>query len=1000
MPSHAFVSPRFRRMKTRSALRALGLLGAFAGLTMSARAQDQVGSIRGRITDKDFGGSVVDVHVQIVESAQSGKSNDQGSYVIGEVKPGKYTLIFSKEGYVRQVRADVVVAPSRLTDLDIALTGDFEELEEVVVQESLQLGGSSEASLLQLRFDSPALMDSVGADLMSRAGAGDAASGLRLVAGATVQDGKSAVIRGLPDRYVSSQMNGVRLPSANEDKRAVELDQFPSVVIESLQVTKTFTPDQQGDASGGAVNVRLKGVPDEPFFVKYSATLNVNDQVAGRGNFLSYQGAGPNFWGRDNGQRAIQSDNLGGNWDGAVGISTTDAPSDYKWSLATGGKIHLTRDVKIGGFGSFFYERDASFYDNGVDDSFWVETPGGPMVPRTFQGAASGGDFKTGLFDITRAVQGVKWGGLGAIGLDSKHHTLRLTYLRTHSADDATTLAEDTRGKEFFFPGYDPGDPSTPGHAEPDAAPYLRLETLAYTERATSTLQLHGRHDLADLDLFGVKGPELDWTVSLNTATNYEPDKRQFGSIWIPERNVGGVIVPPTHLPFRPAATFSLGNLQRIWRSIDERSEQYAVNLKLPVGDEGAHLKFGSFRDVTKRSFDQDTFSNSGESGSFVGDFDQFWSRQFPFENHTILASEQDVDYRGSLEVSAWYAMLDVPLFDDLTLVGGVRFETTDLRVMNSPEREAFWFPPGAAAPVTLNPGDGDVDLHSYDVLPAIALEYRPYDDLTFRAAYTQTIARQTFKEVTPILQQEFLGGPIFIGNPDLGLASLQNYDLRVDWTPYEGGLVSASWFKKDIEDPIEYVQRIVSFNFTTAVNYPHGQIDGFEFEARQDLGVLADSLEGFSVGANATLIHSIVRLTDAERTRFASPAIGVDLANREMTNAPDHLVNLYLTYDLPETGTRASLFYTIQGDTLITGAGESVGNFVPSIYAKTFDTLNFNITQRLTSFMQLSFGVKNITNPEIETVYRSKFIGSDVRQTSFTRGIEYSIGIGGELRF
>jgi hypothetical protein len=85
-------------------------------------------------------------------------------------------------------------------------------------------------------------MDSIGSDLMSRAGASDAAAALRLVAGASVQDGKYAVIRGLPDRYVSSQMNRVRLPTADENKRAVELDQFPAAAIESIQVSKTFTP--------------------------------------------------------------------------------------------------------------------------------------------------------------------------------------------------------------------------------------------------------------------------------------------------------------------------------------------------------------------------------------------------------------------------------------------------------------------------------------------------------------------------------------------------------------------------------------------------------------------------------------------------------------------------------------------------------------------------------------------------------------------------------------
>ena len=174
---------------------------------------------------------------------------------------GLYTVIISKPGYVRQVRSGVVVSAGKLADLDVSLSGEVTEMEEFVVQDALKLKAGTEASLLQLRFKSPSLMDSISSDLMSRAGASDAASALRLVAGATVQDGKSAVIRGLPDRYVSSQMNGVRLPTADEDKRAVELDQFPSAVIESIQVSKTFTPDQQGDASGGAVNVRLKGVP-------------------------------------------------------------------------------------------------------------------------------------------------------------------------------------------------------------------------------------------------------------------------------------------------------------------------------------------------------------------------------------------------------------------------------------------------------------------------------------------------------------------------------------------------------------------------------------------------------------------------------------------------------------------------------------------------------------------------------------------------------------------
>ncbi|HVS08366.1 MAG TPA: carboxypeptidase regulatory-like domain-containing protein, partial [Planctomycetota bacterium] len=215
--------------------------GAFAS------QQQPVGSIRGIVLDKDFDVPLMEAQVLNVETGQKVATTDQGNFVFGEVPPGKYTLVFSKEGYVRQVRSDVVVSPGQLTDVNVALTGEFTEMEEFVVQDILVFGTGTEAALLKLRFESPALMDSISADLISRAGAGDAASALRLVAGASVQDGRTAVIRGLPDRYVSSQMNAVRLPSAVEDKRAVELDQFPAPVLESIQVSKTFTPDQQGD---------------------------------------------------------------------------------------------------------------------------------------------------------------------------------------------------------------------------------------------------------------------------------------------------------------------------------------------------------------------------------------------------------------------------------------------------------------------------------------------------------------------------------------------------------------------------------------------------------------------------------------------------------------------------------------------------------------------------------------------------------------------------------
>ncbi len=982
-------------------------------------AGQQAGSIRGVVYDKEFDVPLVGAKVAIVETHQSVVTNDEGNYVFAEVFAGvaasKYTLVFSKDGYERQVKADVIVTAGQLTEISASLSGDFTDMEEFIVQDLVDLGGPTEVGLLNLRLESPALMDSIGSELMSRAGASDAAGALRLVAGASVQNGKFAVIRGLPDRYISSQLNGVRLPSADADKRAIELDQYPSAIIESIRVSKTFTPDQQGDASGGAVDVRLRGIPDQPIF-QVKAELSTNSQVRGRDDFLTYKGGGLSYWGHDDGSRDIQFDHFGSNWDGAVGVSRDDAPTDYKWSVTAGNKYEVADGVKIGGLANFFYERDSQFYDNGVKDSKWITSPGGPLVPETLQGGVRDGNFKTSLLDITRAEQSLRWGGLGVLGLETEHNQLALTYQYTHTAADVATLAEDTRGKAYYFPGYDPNDPTGVGHQQVDTAPYIRTETLEYTERTTDSLQLSGRHTLpiGDFgpDTFRFSAPELSWTLSKSSASLDQPDKRQFAGKWwgavfheatpfLPEHTD-----PASWYAYAPGANFTLGNLQRTWKTIEEDSNQVSIDLKWPFKqwtDSPGYIKVGLFDDDVHRKFNQDTFSNFNDPGAhFEGGFDDFWSADFPNENHPITPSTQDVDYRGKQHVSAWYSMADLPLNSSLDLVGGARFESTNINIVNQPEPDANWFPPVTNGGQTaLHPGDADVDFSQHDVLPSIGAIYTPVEKVTLRASYSQTIARQTFKELSPIIQQEFSGGPVFIGNPDLGMSSLQNYDLRGDYAPYEGGLVSLSWFKKDIRDPIEYVQRLANDigTYTTAANYPTGNLSGYEVELRQDLSRWTEALQGFAIGANATFINSEVRLPQEDSENFATNGFA-PITSRDMTNAPDHLYNLYMTYDLAWTGTQAGLFYTVQGDTLVAGAGVSHGNFVPSIYAKEYDTLNLTLSQKVGKYVSFQFQAKNLTNSKIEEVYRDDSLASDVTHSSYTKGIDYSISLTATFAF
>jgi hypothetical protein len=139
-----------------------------------------------------------------------------------------------------------------------------------------------------------------------------------------------------------------------------------------------------------------------------------------------------------------------------------DAPIDYKWSRSLGGsKLELDNGVRIGGFAASSTSATARIYDNGVNDSYWVDDPGAAaVVPQTIQGTPSTATSRRRCSTSRRAAARAKWGGLGTFGIENDEHKLGLTYLYTHVAEDTATLAEDTRGKEYFFPGYDPNDPT------------------------------------------------------------------------------------------------------------------------------------------------------------------------------------------------------------------------------------------------------------------------------------------------------------------------------------------------------------------------------------------------------------------------------------------------------------------------------------------------------------------------------------------------------------
>ena len=988
-------------------------------------AAAQVGSIRGIVYDRDFDAPLGAATIDVVGLRKRVVGNDNGNFLIPDVPAGTYTLVFSKDGYARQVRGDVIVREGQLTDVTIRLAGEFEEMEEFVVEE-LDLAGS-EGQLLELRLQSPQLLETVGVDIINRSGASDAAAALLLVPGATIQDGKYAVVRGLPERYVSAQLDGVRLPTADDEKRAVQLDQFPSAVIQSIQVSKTFTPDQQGDASGGAVNIELRDIPEETTF-QAKVQTGFNSQAYGKGKGLSFRGGGLDFLG-NNDTLDIPYDSIGQSFGIPVGTDPADNSLEYKMSFSGGGKYDLGDGSKIGAFGSFFYEQDYSYFDNGQENTLVQTAPGGPLVPLEPEPLPTDLEF-TSLYDLTQGTEVVQWGGLGTVGYESEHTKLGAKFLYTQLSESQSVLAIDQRGREFYFPTYDPNnplagyDPATPGSngwdvfdptnpadsAALELAPWQRNETLTYQQSSTTTFILNGEHTLSFLggqdvsqDPTAVWGaPIVDWRLSVSDAQFDQPDQVQFNTFWTPEQ-LGGFI-PATWNPLSPPATFSLGNLQYIEKYINETSTQAGLNLKVPFtqwNDREGYLKFGGFYDNVARTFDQNSFILDSSSplnpGEYEGGWDDPWSDVYPFEDHPAVAGPPypDVDYDGSQLITAWYSMVDLPFNDTMNLVTGFRVETTSIATTLYGEPGALILNPETGGVLSTS---GDTNYNQDDLLPMIGWNWNIEEDLILRTSFAQTVARQTFRELTPILQQEYAAGPIFIGNPDLGMSGLNNYDVRLDWTPFEKWLLSGSAFYKDISDNIEYIGRYgTGFQYTTPVNFDSATLFGLEGEVRVGMEqIIGEAWKGLAVGANATYLNSETELPDDLEQQFID--FGSPQGSRPMIQTPEYLLNANVTYEFEEWGTQFGVFWTYKGDTLISGASTNGGGgstptaITPDIYQIPFETLNISIQQRIIDGLTLSFAAKNLTNPDIQTVYRID--GTDTLQSTYSAGIDFSLGL------
>jgi TonB-dependent receptor len=1003
-----------------------------------------IGALRVRIIDQDWDVPLAGATVQILEVAQKKVSGEDGNVLFDSLPGGSYTLVISAPGFERRVMAQVVVVPGEAISEEARLIGAFTDMDEFFVNDIEILTGGSELAQLNIRSQSSSVMDNVGADMMSKAGAGTAAAALKMVSGATIQDGKYAVIRGLGDRYTSTSLNGIRLPTADRDKRAVSLDQFPSAMIESVQVSKTFTPDQQGDATGG-INIKTKGMPDKTV-LQASVSTEFDSNATGNDRFKSYLGGGNDFGGMRGGTKM-------GFWDSDVakyprgGQERTDVfgtiradeqysteiknkapPANYGFKFAVG-DFATVDDWKFGGLFLGSYSQKYKFRD-GIQNS--INKP-----EKVKDYSLDPSEQQTVEFSQDELL----WSAGLALGAKNEHNDIRFTVLYTHQSKDSVELrykpsntSTNVTGVDNTVVGWTPGRPPKPilyPKATRSEQIYNRdyNAVLQYTENANGIVQLAGEHTFSALH-----DSVLDWSGSYNMAESVEPDRRQIGGGYVhkdqltSENTATYPNAPVWSTPTVVASTnYMTAGVERRWQDTREDDIQWHANYKQPYevaeGWEG-WLKTGIFNDSVIRTYrnrihkiDGGKIPSQGET-----DFSGFSEAVDPLSLGGVFS--ESTEYDGEQDIAAWYVMGRAPLPEWMDLIGGARVENTLMttKVFPSAGNGSFYiyekvtkemiekypnaYTESNLGLITRNsatPGDADASIDQTDVLPAGAINLKPVETISLRLAYAETIARPTFKEITPVKYMDFDSSKVFLGNPDLKMSALKNYDARLEWRPdkNKADVLAGGVFYKTLKDPIQYSVRSAinpDVDYIYPENYGDAEIKGLEFEARKGLGILSQYLQAFSLGGNLTLQESQVKYRKDIREQLL--ASGIKNTTRPMDGQSDILANLNLVYENDETGFNAGVFYNWRGETYAAGDTASPGNYFPAIVEYPIGTLDFIIGYKFkcgdspySPTWRLGVEFKNLLDPAIETVYRTPY--EDFKRTSYTAGRTYGLSLG-----
>lgn len=903
-------------MKLKRGIIALGLLSA---VSLQSWAQQ----LKGIVIDKNSKETLIGAVISIEGTDVKAVTDVNGNFSFEGLKDGTYTLYIKYVGY-KTLKIDGV--QMRDANLTIALQPDEQQLKGVTVTAVERR--NTDAAMIQVAKSSPVIVSNVSAQEISRTQDTNAGEVIRRVPGVSLIDDKFVMVRGLSQRYNNVWVNGGAVPSSEADSRAFSFDIIPSSQIDNLTIVKSPTAEYPADYSGGFIIVNTKEIPAENSF---SLSVGGNWNTASAFQDFAYsKGSATDFLAFDNGMRSIHG---GINASLAPQLDANGSPIDnYATSLLGN---HLNND--------------------------WMVKSKKPL-----------GDLKLAASLNHRWMLGGRTlGMLAALNYTNEYRTYekmennlfgiydaandKPNYLR-HSVDDQynnnvrlgamlnfTILSKDGNHKYQLKNIFN--QLATSRYTWRDGVSVQsNLERSAeyyYRSRTTYNGQLTGKHTFTS--------DALDWSIGYAYANRHLPDRRRY---LIDDALETGVYA------------LSTGNdISREWTQLDEHILSLGINDK-------HHFKFGNFEPDLQVGAYGEYRSRKYQTREFIYNWNVSDNNMPSDFRHsdipTLLSNEENMgydklylleqkqmrnNYRGHNTLGAGYLTMSLP-FGQFGIHAGVRFEHNDMELISN----------------TRDYEKSETSRHyrTSDFFPSLNTTYKLNDQHQIRLSYGRSINRPEFREVSSSVYYDFDLASNVQGNTELKNCYVDNLDLRYEWYPSRGELISLAVFYKHFDSPIEWTYTVAGGtdliysykNAKSASNY------GIELDIRKSLDFIG--LRNFSWSFNGALIKSKVQFEK-----------GAKEENRPMQGQSPYLINTGLFYKNEPLKMDIALLYNRIGKRII-GVGRSEGSSgddsnarVPHSYEMPRNTIDLSFAKKFGSHLELKLNIRDLL---AEKVYYKQF--------------------------